>query len=338
MSADRRLLLVVGVGRSGTSLLAGILGQLGVHVPQPEVQANATNPRGFGEPAWVVGFHQRLMRAPGVRVQVFDARPAAFALTAAAGEAPEIVDELRSWLGGELDRADAVVVKDPRSGWFLPLWMRCTSELGVETSCVTMLRHPAEIVASARASYGDWQSDASRAASWVNEMLETERATRGRSRAFIRYEDLLADWERELRRAGAQIALPLLAGVERSRFAQVDEFVDPTLHRNRVGWEAMAIPAALVELVEEVWEALQPLAESGGDAEGAAARVRLDAAHAAYRTLYADAELIAESSIVAAKPRRGAKRPPTGWRRVRAAVARRIPARPRRLLRAALRR
>ena len=52
-----QLLLVVGVGRSGTSLIAGMLGQIGFQLPQPEVKADDTNPRGFGEPRWVVDFH-----------------------------------------------------------------------------------------------------------------------------------------------------------------------------------------------------------------------------------------------------------------------------------------
>ena len=30
---------------------------MGFHLPQPEVKANDTNPRGFGEPRWVVDFH-----------------------------------------------------------------------------------------------------------------------------------------------------------------------------------------------------------------------------------------------------------------------------------------
>ena len=72
----KRLVLVVGVGRSGTSLLAGVLGQLGFHIPQPEITADDTNPKGFGEPRWVVDFHTKLMRR--LRVIVFDARPVAF--------------------------------------------------------------------------------------------------------------------------------------------------------------------------------------------------------------------------------------------------------------------
>ena len=56
MTADgtKRLVLVAGVGRSGTSLFTSILGMAGFHVPQPEVDADSTNPKGFGEPKWAV--------------------------------------------------------------------------------------------------------------------------------------------------------------------------------------------------------------------------------------------------------------------------------------------
>ncbi len=181
---SKRLILVVGVGRSGTSLFAGIMGQLGFRIPQPEIVADDTNPKGFGEPKWVVDFHTRIMRRK--RVTVFDARPQAWELTAAASAEPEVREELRSWLNGEVDQAsDVVVVKDPRIGWFLPLWTGAAAEVGVPTSFVTMLRHPAQILTSAKKSYGTWQTDASRAAAWLNVMLETERATRGTQRAFV---------------------------------------------------------------------------------------------------------------------------------------------------------
>src|ERR671934_418837 len=218
-----RLVLVAGVGRSGTSLMTGILGQVGFHIPQPEIGADETNPRGFGEPAWVVAFHRRVMQR--LRVTVFDSRPAAWEKTDAVADDQEVRGELRQWLKEQLDQAEAVVVKDPRVGWFLPLWMGCAGDLGVPTSFICMLRHPAEILASARKWYGDWQNDASRAAAWLNVMLETERKTREIPRAFVRYEDLLADWERALRRAGAGLGDPLMAGIDRSRFPAVDEFV-----------------------------------------------------------------------------------------------------------------
>ena len=58
----RKVVLVAGSGRSGTSLMAGILKHMGMHVPEPEVVADTTNPRGFGEPRWVVDFHETLLK------------------------------------------------------------------------------------------------------------------------------------------------------------------------------------------------------------------------------------------------------------------------------------
>jgi hypothetical protein len=299
--SDPRLVLVVGIGRSGTSLFTGILGQLGFHVPQPEVKADETNPRGFSEPRWVVDFHTRLMRAR--HVSRFDARPAAWESTAEAAGDEDVVEELKSWLSVQFVGADSVVVKDPRLDWFLPLWLRCANVLGMRVSFATMLRYPAEMVQSARQSYGTWQSDASRAASWLNVTLQSEYATRGARRAFIRYDALLEDWVREISRAGALLDVPRLVEVEQSRFPQIDDFVDPALRTATVGWDEVAVPALLQEMLEEVWGHVSSLAEPGGDTEEA--YPSLDAARAAYARLYADAEAIAQSSVIALKPRRG---------------------------------
>jgi hypothetical protein len=331
---QRRLVLVVGVGRSGTSLLAGVLGQLGLHIPVPEVKANDTNPRGFGEPRWAVDFHTRLLRR--ARVTVNDSRPVAFEHTAAMAEDAALRAELSAWLREQFAGSQRVVVKDPRTVWFLPLWRACADELGLATSFVTMLREPAEIVASAKKSYGDWQSDASRATAWLNMTLETERSTRGTRRAFVRYEDLMADWEREIRRVGELTGDPALAGVMRADFPSVDEFVDPALHRNRVDWDSHEVPVTVRALADDVWERIQSLARPDGD--GGVAHERLDAAHGAYTTLYAEAEAIAQSSVTAAK--RGRKKgggkaaaPPT----LRVRLLRKIPAGHRRRLRSAIR-
>ncbi|MGH8969479.1 MAG: sulfotransferase family protein, partial [Actinomycetes bacterium] len=157
-AGQRRLVLVAGVGRSGTSLFTSILGQLGFHVPQPEVQADSTNPKGFGEPRWAVDFHRRLLRER--RVSVWDSRPAAWQETAHTADEPETFHALRSWLAVQFVGRDQVVVKDPRIGWFLPLWERAANDLGIETSFATLLRHPAEAVSSAIKWYGTWQSPA----------------------------------------------------------------------------------------------------------------------------------------------------------------------------------
>jgi hypothetical protein len=324
--SDRQLVLVVGVGRSGTSLLSGMLGHLGFHIPQPEVKANDTNPRGFGEPRWVVDFHTRLLRSR--RVMVNDARPGAWVTMDALADDPAAQADLRDWLAAQLQEAGRLVVKDPRTVWFLPLWIRSAGQLGLDTSFVTMLRHPAEVVTSARKSYGETLTAASRAAAWTNVILQTEYATRTAKRAFVRYDELLADWPPEIRRVGSAIGADDLAALERADHPAVDGFVDPTLHRNRVRWDELDVPAPLRELADHVWESLLALCRP--DADVAA---RLDDARRRYEKLYRDAEAIAQSSVHAARHRR---RKPAAPPTLRVRIARRIPVGYRKRLKRAL--
>jgi hypothetical protein len=293
----KRLVLVVGKGRSGTSLFSGILGRLGFHVPQPEVKADETNPRGFGEPRWVVRFHKRLMRDR--RVTAFDSRVEAWNRLADVANDQETVDELRSWLAVQFVGTENVVVKDPRNVWFLPLWERCAQELGIATSFATVLRHPTEVVASARASYGTWQNDASRAVSWLNVSLQAEFATRGSPRAFVRYRDLLEDWSREMSRCGELIDVPWLVDLDRSEHPEIEAFVDPSLRRSPLGWEEIQVPADLQSMCEDVWTKLSGLADRDGD--GDAARKELDSARAAFSDFYAEAEAVVRPSVMAAR-------------------------------------
>src|SRR4029079_8634872 len=72
----RRVVFVVGSGRSGTSTMSGALETIGLHVPQSEAVADETNRKGFGEPQWVVDFHDELLKR--CNVQVSDSRPSAW--------------------------------------------------------------------------------------------------------------------------------------------------------------------------------------------------------------------------------------------------------------------
>jgi len=294
------LVLVAGSGRSGTSLFTGILQRLGYLVPQPEVPADETNPRGFGESQWVVDFHTRLLRSAGI--QISDARPAASGLAAQVTLDERVADELRAWLAGQLAHADAIVVKDPRLSWFLPLWRTCAQDIGTDPRCVTMLRHPGAVVDSKQRYYGASHGDVARAAGWVHQTLFTERATRDLPRAFVPYEDLLDDWTRIVARAGEALDLAAVRDAPAASLRAAHEFVDRGLSRSRVGWGDATLPDALRALADEVWTLVSQLARSGGAGDDGALRA-LDAARAAYLALYGEAEAIVQSSITAARTR-----------------------------------
>jgi hypothetical protein len=294
----RKVVFVAGSGRSGTSLMSGILNRMGLHVPEPEVESNSSNPKGFSEPRWVVDFHHTLLRR--VNVQIADARPSAWFEAGRAGTREHNRAELAAWLNDELAAHESLVIKDPRLPWFLGLWRAASVRAGASTSTIAMLRPPPEVVESKNAYYGGRKGDIGRLAGWINVMLCTERATRGSARSFVRYHDLLSDWTKTVVRVGEELDIAEISNAGVGRIQEVHSFVDPQLRRVRATWDDLDIPATLREVAEETWEQLNQLAEPGGDTTDV--HIRLDQLRKAYGELYADAEAFASSSIDAAGP------------------------------------
>jgi hypothetical protein len=299
--SDRKLVLVAGSGRSGTSLMAGILRHMGLHVPEPEVVADHTNPKGFGEPQWVVEFHDLLLRR--VNVHPGDARPTAWFDAGRAGSREWNRSDLATWLEGQFAVSDTLVVKDPRISWFLGLWRVAAVRNGASTATITMLRHPAEVVGSKNTYYGGKFGDTSRLAGWTNMMLFTERATRGSARSFVRYHDLLSDWTSTVVRVGEELDLDHVRNAGTRVMQEIHQFVDPQLHRVRASWDDLNVPSGLRDIADETWQQLNSLVEPSDDPEQVAKTyATLDELRRAYGELYAQAEALASSSIDAAGP------------------------------------
>ncbi len=296
--SSRRVVFVVGSGRSGTSTMSGTLQTLGVHVPQPEVAADSTNPKGFGEPQWVVDLHQELLGRSGV--QVSDGRPQAW-LEAGKQSADHATRErATAWLEEQfVSGGDELVIKDPRAAWFLGLWRACAERCDATSSYITMLRPVTEVVGSKKKYYDQRQGDVTRTAAWINMMLHTERATRGEARRFVRYGDLLADWTQPVFALGEAFDLQSVKTAMANDIALVHKFIDPSLRRVTLTWADVEVPAALRELAEETWQTLDGLADDGADT--APAHERSDQLRLAYDQMYADAEAFAHSTTLSAR-------------------------------------
>jgi hypothetical protein len=343
--AKRRVVFVVGSGRSGTSTMSGALQTLGMHVPQPEVVADETNPKGFGEPQWVVDLHTELLQRCNVAVS--DARPAAWFEAGKLSNIEPLRTRLHTWLEQQFDEAASLgagpelVIKDPRLAWFLGLWRSAALRCEAAPAYVTMLRPVTEVVGSKQRYYATRFGEVDRTAAWVNMMLHTERATRGSARAFVRYEDLLKDWTIPLFGIGQQFDLFAVKRASANDIRRVHQFIDPDLRRVQLTWDDVDVPARLRDIAEESWQALNKLADEGGDRPDVHAS--LDEMRAAYAAFYEEAEAVASSSSLAAR-REGyadgaAGRPPMvarGADRIPHGVRALVPASARRGLRKAL--
>ncbi len=313
------LVLVSGSGRSGTSSLAGTLKRLGLHVPQPEVEASETNPRGFYEPQWVIDFHKRHLKE--LALFNIDSRPAAVGLVAAYLESGEPTAELREWLSDQLAQqrpgGEQIVVKDPHAFWFAHAWEVVSEELGADLRWLTALRHPAEVVGSRDIAYLSSQSDdlrltkeTSNVAGWVHAALLTEKVGRGHKRSFVRYADLLADWRSALAPAKEQLDLTFNTDLSSTDHHAVDEFIEPSMRKSQLTWDDVRTPDWLREMAEEVWELLGALTTTPHDPD---TMLALDSIHDDYNARYADAVALTfdhtrAESVLAAREARDAQR------------------------------
>ncbi len=288
----RRVVFVVGSGRSGTTTVAGSLKALGMHIPQPEVPGDESNPGGYSESQWVVDFHDELLRR--ANVSVTDARPTAWFSTGKLANYGPLRIRLKEWLEPQFEQGNELVIKDPRLIWFVGLWRAAALRSDAQPSYVTMLRPVTEVVGSRERYHDAKTNEVQRTAAWINTMLHTERATRGSSRAFLRYHDLLTDWTVPLHTVGERFELDAVRLASANDIRAVHAFVDPTLRHINLTWDDIAVPARLREIAEEAWQHLDKLVDPAQDV--AAVHVVLDQLRAAYAELYTESEAIAHST------------------------------------------
>ncbi len=233
---SRHAVLILGMHRSRTSLLAGLLGGGGWAVPEDAMPPTADNPRGYWESRAIARLNNHLLESAGTRWN--DDAPIDsgwFADKAREADREEALALLEASFGS----TERFVLKDPRLCRLLPFWLSVLSKADVECSVVLVLRDPLEVARSlaARKDVPEFRPAAVVATSralllWLRYVLDAERHSRGLRRVSIDAGQLVSEWQVVLRR------LEVITG---TRFAEsgmtlqdgLAGLVDADLYRQR---------------------------------------------------------------------------------------------------------
>jgi hypothetical protein len=265
----REALLVLGMHRSGTSALAGLLVRLGAQGPRTLMPADASNPKGYWESTAVCDFHERLLRALDSRWDTYTQLDPDWYRSHAA------LDwgiEGRGVIRAEFGDASRFVLKDPRMCRLLPFWLPLFAAEAVAPVAILALRNPLEVASSLAARDG-LDRELSLAV-WLRHVLDAERDTRDTRRTFVRYADLLTDWRGVARGLERDLggAWSTLSPTDE---AEVQRFVHPDLRHHDAGDGSLDVAPALADWVQRTSAALDQL--HGRDAAlEATARETLD--------------------------------------------------------------
>ncbi len=203
-----RLVVVLGVHRSGTSLTMHALQLLGVDIGERLIPGKADNPDGYFENEDIVERHKKVETLIGRK----PFEPAGL-LPYPEGwhERPDIRavgDELAEIVAGEMRQSGGRLwgFKDPRTMRLLPLWRSVFAQLGVQPLYVVALRDPAAVVASMQRRNGLRPQEAELL--WVMHMADMLRDTGASVASVVEYERWLAEPLEMGRSVAADLRLP----------------------------------------------------------------------------------------------------------------------------------
>lgn len=273
----KKLIVVLGAHRSGTSLCAAAVECLGARLGLDSRYRNEENEKGFFEHPEIVGFNDRLLSFLGGSWDnpLFDG-PSALAqadLQPWRKEAEALFESIYRDI-------PVAAVKDPRMCQLLGFWLPVFEACGYERAdlfLVHIFRNPVEVALSQQsralgnpAFYELGRNIAEGASLWLSLTAQSLAQSRGLNNYFLSYHDLLADPERTIE----QLASFLQVEPEsRQVRAFCEDFVDPSLHRSVCEPASAALLAEQYPQLLEFDRALRKLEINGLDVEGEIAAV-----------------------------------------------------------------
>jgi lipopolysaccharide biosynthesis protein len=223
--SDAQVVVVLGMHRSGTSVLTSGLQVLGINLGEAFVEPTPDNPRGYWEHRAIVGLNERILHTLGMDWDSICpvTWPREHDQATSALEAEALLLLQRAIGDGRL-----FGFKDPRTVRLLPFWQRVFKRLGLEDSYVIALRNPKSVADSLYAR--DRIPYEHSYLLWLEHMLPALSLTHGHKRVVVDFDDFLLAPERQLARIGKVMGLAVDA--ERLRVFTSEVLSEDLRHRH----------------------------------------------------------------------------------------------------------
>lgn len=199
---SKKIVIVAGMHRSGTSALTRAINLAGVPLPSNLMPPTPENSDGYWESIDLALLHNALLESLGSQWDDFREVPLAWFDGA---EADRFGIELGNWITEEIAEKDSLLIKDPRLCRVLPLWQKVCASLGIEIYTVIAVRNPIEVVRSlqTRNQFLPMKS----AILWLRHFIDAERFTRGQPRSFVDFDDLMNNALSTVHRIAAELGI-----------------------------------------------------------------------------------------------------------------------------------
>jgi hypothetical protein len=249
-------LVVLGMHRSGTSSVAGVLARLGAAAPATLIPGDAANPRGYFESAPITLFDDDLLESAGSTWDDWRKFNESWyrspAFESFRGRAAAL---FRS----EFDGAYLAVLKDPRICRLVPFWLDILAAADAAPRIVMPIRSPLEVAQSLQDVHGIPLVKG--ALIWLRHVLDAEAQTRTLRRSIFTWDQFLFDWRGVAEKIASDTTLSWPRLSDRAA-EEIEGFISKALVHNRVEHAALIAHSTIHEWIITAYEALLELARN----------------------------------------------------------------------------
>ncbi len=261
-STGQRVVVLLGMHRSGTSPITRGLKALGVELGEDLLPAAPENPTGFWENAALYEINERLLLSIGrVWHNVAPIRSEIWNLPEMRAFKLEAVETLRTRFGNSLLWG----FKDPRTARLLPFWQDIFKYLGIAESYVLIIRNPMSVARSLKVR-NQFALEKSYLL-WLEHSVEAYTHTCGMPRVVVDYDALMAHPAEQLRRIAERLALPLDPAVEDAIKDYSYGFLDSRLRHSAFEPTDIYLDSHAPDLVSNTYDVLRQVALDQLDAD-----------------------------------------------------------------------
>jgi len=262
----RRAVLILGAGRSGTSVIARATQAVGVELGNDFKPPSRKNPSGFFEDAELLRLSKKLRRALGLRPDSLRL------LDESVWDGPVVAPfyaEFARAIEARFGSAPIWGFKYARTMRLLPFWARLFKQMDIAPSYVMPIRNPLSVARSRAKLDAHRGSQENSDLEWLVNVVPYFKLVRNAPLVVIDYDRLMAEPVTQLERLATHLDLPLTDSTREKIDTFARHFLRPGLQHTQFSIGALKSDVRINRLLRDAYCLLDRLAVDNMDSSAA---------------------------------------------------------------------
>jgi len=237
----KNAIFILGMHRSGTSALTGVLSYLGVALGSELLSPQSDNVKGYYENKKVVTLNEDILRS--IKSSWDDI---GFGLKKLEKCSLEYINRIYELFIDEFSKEDLFAIKDPRICYLFPLYEKALDKLDYNIKIIIPYRNPLEVAMSLQKRNGfDIEKGL---LLWLKYFVFAEKFSRDYERIFVSFDELLNNTEEVIKKIDKTLDLNLLDNYHKNKDL-IKNFLEPSLKHHNIQ-SSYKMPGVILSLLD----------------------------------------------------------------------------------------